>query len=116
MRRALLVLIFALIGCATRAAVDAPSSAKRPNVLFIVLDDLKPELGCYGRSQIVSPNIDRLAGSGTLFLNAYCQQAVCAPSRVSFLTGCRPDTTKVHDLQTPLPTVRADLMTMPLWF
>src|SRR6185436_2371492 len=89
---------------------------KQYNVLMIAVDDLKPELGCYGKSYIHSPNIDRLAASGMLFRSAYCQQAVCAPTRVSLLTGCRPDTTKVTDLQTPLPTVRPDLMTMPLWF
>ncbi|MFN8241825.1 MAG: sulfatase-like hydrolase/transferase, partial [Bacteroidales bacterium] len=94
--------------------VQAAEPGKKPmNVLFIVVDDLKPMLGCYGNTQIKTPNIDRLARWGTVFTNAYCQQAVSAPTRVSLLTGFRPDNTRVHDLNTPLPTVRPDLLTLP---
>jgi arylsulfatase A-like enzyme len=88
----------------------------RPNVLFIAVDDLRPQLHCYGQTQMITPNFDRLAARGMLFERAYCQQAVCAPSRVSLLTGCRPDITKVTDLKTPLPTVRPDLVTLPKHF
>jgi iduronate 2-sulfatase len=97
----------------------SPAPARRadiPNVLFIAIDDLRPQLGCYGQSYMRSPNIDRLAAGGALFERAYCQQAVCAPSRASLMTGCRPDTTKVHDLNTPLETVRPDLVTIPEHF
>ena len=67
-------------------------SAERPNVLFIAVDDLRPELGCYGRST-VTPNIDRLAQSGLRFDRAYCNQAVCGASRVSLMTGLYPEYT-----------------------
>lgn len=69
---------------------------KQPNVLFISIDDLRPELGCYGASHIISPNIDELANDALLFNNAYCQYAVCCPSRTSVLTGLRPDQTGVY--------------------
>ncbi len=98
------------------AAVAAPAASTRPNVLLIAVDDLRPQLGCYGKRQIKSPNIDRLASQGLRFDRAYCQQAVCAPTRASLLTGTRPDTTRVWDLQTPLNTVRPDLVSIPHHF
>ena len=61
------------------------------NVLFIVVDDLKPLLGSYGYNEIISPNIDKLASEGVLFSKAYSQQAICTASRMSFITGMRPD-------------------------
>jgi arylsulfatase A-like enzyme len=64
--------------------------ARRPNVLFIPIDDLRPQLSCYGRPQMVSPNIDRLADGGVLFTRAYCQAPVCGATRASLLTGVRP--------------------------
>lgn len=63
---------------------------KKPNVLFIVVDDLRPELGCYGHPMIKSPNIDRLAAQGTIFTNSFCNVPVCGASRASLLTGIRP--------------------------
>ncbi|MBM3497734.1 MAG: sulfatase [Armatimonadetes bacterium] len=89
---------------------------RRRNVLFIAVDDLRPQLGCHGHAQMLSPNIDLLASRGTLFRRTYCQQAVCAPSRASVLTGCRPDTTGVHDLDTPLRTTMPDVVTLPQLF
>ena len=91
------------------------ASAARPNVLFIAVDDLRPELGCYGRS-VQSPNIDRLARDGTLFERAYVQCALCMPSRVSVLTGRRPDTTGVVDFSVRFRDVLGDVVTLPQHF
>jgi len=86
---------------------------QRPNVLFIVVDDLRPELGCYGKTYIKSPNIDRIAAQGMVFDNAYVQEAVCSPTRSSLLTGTRPDTTKVWDLKTHFRKALPDVVTLP---
>ncbi|MEW4527262.1 sulfatase [Maioricimonas sp. JC845] len=72
----------------TLPATAADSS--RPNVLFIAIDDLRPQLRCYGEEQMVSPNIDRLAASGVLFEQAYCMVPTCGASRASLMTGLRP--------------------------
>jgi iduronate 2-sulfatase len=101
-----LTLIGGLLGAAAAWAAD------RPNVLFIPVDDLRTELGCYGAEHIHSPHIDRLARDGTVFLRAYCQQAVCSPSRTSLMTGLRPDSTKVYDLETHFRTHVPDVVTL----
>lgn len=88
----------------------------KKNVLFIAVDDLKPLLGAYGYSAIHTPNIDKLAEGGTVFLNSQCQQAVCSPSRASLMFGMRPDKTKIWDLHTPVRTATKDKKTIAQHF
>lgn len=114
MKRVLLGLFFALTPLA--AVRGADTAVKRPNVLFIAVDDLRPELGCYGNAVAKTPNIDRLAGGGTVFNRAYCQQAVCSPSRSSLVTGRRPDATRVWDLETHFRVALPDTVTLPQYF
>jgi arylsulfatase A-like enzyme len=86
--------------------------ADRPNILFIAVDDLRPEFGAYGASYVKSPNLDRIAKAGITFNRAYCQQAVCSPTRSSLMTGTRPDTTKVWDLETHFRAALSNVVTL----
>ena len=97
-------------------AVSTPEAAERPNVLFIAADDLRCDLGCMGNDEVLSPNIDALAARGRLFTRAYCQQAVCNPSRASLMTGLRPDTLKIWDLPTHFRERMPDVVTLPQHF
>ena len=104
---------------ATALAVTDAAAAKtggRFNVLMIPVDDLRPQMGCYGYDQIVSPNFDRLAASGTLFRRAYTMVATCSPSRTCLMTGLRPDSTRVYDLVTHFRTTVPDVVTLPQHF
>ncbi|MEI6344373.1 MAG: sulfatase [Verrucomicrobiota bacterium] len=105
-------LLSALLFSVSAHNSQAEDQAKKPNVLFIIVDDLRPELGCYGKDYIHSPNIDRIASNGVVFDRAYVQQAVCSPTRSSLLTGTRPDTTKVWDLKTHFRKAIPDVVTL----
>ena len=106
------ILSFFFLVFLTQLVINAQEH-KKPNILFIAVDDLKPELGCYGNKLIKTPNIDRLAKMGTVFLSNYCQQAVCGPTRASLMTGTRPDITKVWDLKTQMRVANPNTLTLP---
>ena len=89
---------------------------KKPNILFIGFDDLRPELGCYGSDVAISPNLDKLASEGILFNKAYCQQAICGPSRASLLTGYRPETSGVFHNYIKFRQANPDVVTLPQHF
>ena len=97
-------------------APDLVAAADRPNVLFVSIDDLRPELGCYGNQHISTPNLDTFARQGTTFMKAYCQAAVCAPSRASVMTGLRPDSTRVWDLRGKFRINLPKVVTIPQHF
>ena len=114
---AVVALCMMMVGSERVASAQAPEAAKkRMNVLFIAVDDLKPALGCYGDGLAVTPNLDRLASRGLLFNRAYCQQAVCSPSRYGVMTGRRPDSLGIYDLATHLRDKHPDVVTMPQAF
>ncbi len=98
------------------SSTTGQATRRRHNVLFIAVDDLRPQLRCYGHEQMISPNIDRLAGGGTLFERTYCQVPICGASRASLLSGCRPDTTRIHYLKPKLDETMPDVLTLPQHF
>lgn len=91
----------------------AATAADKPNVLFIAVDDLRPELGCYGSPIAVTPQLDSIARDGLLFNQAYCQQAICRPSRASLMTGLRPDTTGLYHNYVALRDLNPEILTLP---
>ena len=88
----------------------------QPNILFIPVDDLRPQLGCYGQSQMKTPRLDQLAAEGTLYNQAYCQVPVCGASRASLLTGIRPTRTRFLDYMACVDEDLPGALTLPQHF
>nr|XP_012595484.1 iduronate 2-sulfatase isoform X5 [Microcebus murinus] len=109
-------LVLGSVWVARENAALANPPADALNILLIIVDDLRPSLGCYGDKLVRSPNIDQLASRSLLFQNAFAQQAVCAPSRVSFLTGRRPDTTRLYDFNSYWRVHTGNFSTIPQYF
>jgi uncharacterized sulfatase len=105
-----------VLWCVVAAAAGAAPAAERPNELLIAVDDMNNDLGCYGHPLVKSPHVDRLATRGVKFDRAYCQYPLCNPSRVSMLSGRRPDATGVMDLETPPRTRLGDVPFLPQYF
>ena len=102
-----------IVGLATNLQA---ADHKRPNVLLICVDDLKPLLGAYGDRTIKTPHLDRLAARGTRFDRAYCNQAICAVSRNALMTGLRPTTVGIYDLSTNFRVATPDAVTVAQYF
>jgi iduronate 2-sulfatase len=92
------------------------ADVRKPNVLLICVDDLKPLLGCYGDPLAKTPNLDRLAGRSVVMEAAYCNQAVCSPSRNALMAGLRPQTLGIYDLATNFRKSRPEAVTMAQYF
>jgi len=107
------LLALAALACAFTLGEPAKAAPARPHILFIAVDDLRPELGCYGSPIVKSPNLDWLAAEGRLFNRAYCQQAICGPSRASLMTGARPDTIGVVENNAYFRELNPDIVTLP---
>lgn len=107
--------LYGILALSTLTGVNSliAQEQQRPNVLFIAIDDLKPEMGCYGNKLIKTPNMDKLAERGTVFESNYCQQAVSGPTRASLMTGKRPDYTQVWDLKTRMRDINPDIVSLP---
>ncbi len=112
-----LLSLIILLGCGKKENAIPKEVAKTDkNVLFIMIDDLNNTLGTYGHPMVKTPNIDKLASSGVQYNNAYCNFAVCGPSRGSLLTGLRPETINILDNRTPLRPLLGDKLTLPNLF
>ncbi len=114
--RIIILIVSVSIFSSNGKRIKKTSPETPPNILFIAVDDLKPNLGCYGDSQAITPHIDQIASEGITFMKNYCQQAVCAPSRASLLTGRYPDQIRVWDLQTLIREKNPGIITLPQYF
>jgi uncharacterized sulfatase len=116
MMKAIPLLIAASMPILSAAAAEPPANVRRVNVVHIISDDLNVDLGCYGHPIVKTPNLDRLAARGVRFDRAFCNYPVCNPSRTSFLSGKRPDSTKIVDNHTPTRTFMKDALMLPQLF
>ncbi len=105
-----------LAACLITLTCVSSATAAKPNVLLILVDDLKPAIGCYGDAIAQTPNIDALAARGMRFDLAYCNQAVCAPSRFTLMLGSHSTSTGLYGLGSQLRQVLPDAVTMPQHF
>lgn len=114
------IIVFSAVSCsALPTKKQAPSTASKPlNILVFLVDDLRPDLGAYDHKKVISPNIDKLAQQGVVFNSAYAQQAICGPSRVSIMTGLRPETTGLYTIRKDgrLRPNQPDVISMPQLF
>ncbi|WP_291967649.1 sulfatase [Maribacter sp.] len=109
----LILLNIFLFSCKAQIENLSVEPVKKPNILFIAIDDLRPEIGAYGSEVAITPNMDALAAEGLLFNNAYCQEAICSPSRASVMTGARPETIKVIENFSYFRDLNPDIVTLP---
>ena len=110
---------FLFVACGKQAKVtSAPRSIseRKPNIIFLSIDDLRADLGSYGNTEIKTPNMDALAATSMVMLNTHCQAAVCAPSRASTMLGYRPDSTRVWHLGDKFREINPEAVTMPQYF
>lgn len=105
-----------MLAVLAQAAGQTPTAKRPPNILFIAIDDMRTELGCYGSPVAITPNIDKLASEGLQFNRAYCQQAICGASRASLMTGARPDTTGITHNYVKFRDLNPDILTLPQAF
>src|SRR5947209_11324710 len=106
----------ALLAAALLTPAAPAADGKWPNVLFLISDDMRPDLGCYGHPLVKSPHLDALAAAGVRFDRAYCQFPLCNPSRTSLLTGRYPVHTGVLDNRTWFGAAHPDFVTLPKYF
>jgi iduronate 2-sulfatase len=111
-----LIPAFLLLPCWSIYGVLVLMATERPNILFIASDDMRPQLGCYGYPEVISPHLDRLAKKGLVFHRSYVQQALCSPSRISMLSGRYPSSTGIFEIGRPLRVTMPDIVTMPQHF